>query len=171
MIRITTMEELLAKPLCMMTGEEFTLLLNNTQKVTAKVPAEVAPEKHYEYGIAGGCGKSPVLVKSIVSDFTPESLVSVHKNNPRGITLLVDEILTLFKSANRYTSSSILNEMLLSSWSGQPIDCVRKSEKKPVNVQKPCMNIIGSIQTQLMSEIFRKEYTANGLKEVNKAFA
>lgn len=53
MIRITTIEELLAKPICMMTGEEFTLLLNNTQKVTAKVPAEVAPEKHYEYGIAG----------------------------------------------------------------------------------------------------------------------
>lgn len=37
----------------MMTGEEFTLLLNNTQKVTAKAPAEVAPKKHYEYGIAG----------------------------------------------------------------------------------------------------------------------
>lgn len=53
MIRIITIEELLAKPICMMTGEEFTLLLNNTQKVTAKAPAEVAPKKHYEYGIAG----------------------------------------------------------------------------------------------------------------------
>lgn len=108
-------------------------------------------------------GKAPILVKSLVSDFTPESLVSVHKNNPRGITVLVDEILALFKSANRYTSSNVLNEMLLSSWSGQPIDCVRKSEKKPISVQKPCLNIVGSIQTQLMSEIFRKEYTANGL--------
>ena len=44
MIRIITIEELLAKPICMMTGEEFTLLLNNTQKVTAKAPAEVALE-------------------------------------------------------------------------------------------------------------------------------
>ena len=32
----------------MMTGEELTLLLQNTEKVTAK-----APEKHYEYGIEG----------------------------------------------------------------------------------------------------------------------
>lgn len=111
----------------------------------------------------GTGGRAPALVKSLVSDFTPESLVSVHKNNPRGITVLVDEILALFKSANRYTSSNVLNEMLLSSWSGQPIDCVRKSEKKPISVQKPCLNIVGSIQTQLMSEIFRKEYTANGL--------
>lgn len=53
MIQITTIEQLLAKPICMMTGEEFTLLLQNSEKVTAKVPAEVVPEKHYEYGIEG----------------------------------------------------------------------------------------------------------------------
>ena len=53
MIQITTIEQLLAKPICMMTGEEFTLLLQNSEKVTAKVPAEAVPEKHYEYGIEG----------------------------------------------------------------------------------------------------------------------
>ena len=36
-----------------MTGEELTLLLQNTEKVTAKVPAEEVPEKHYEHGIEG----------------------------------------------------------------------------------------------------------------------
>ena len=53
MTRLITIEQLLAKPICMMTGEELTLLLQNTEKVTAKVPAEVVPEKHYEYGIEG----------------------------------------------------------------------------------------------------------------------
>ena len=53
MTRLITIEQLLAKPICMMTGEELTLLLQNTEKVTAKVPAEVVPEKHYEHGIAG----------------------------------------------------------------------------------------------------------------------
>ena len=48
MTRLTTIEQLLAKPICMMTGEELTLLLQNTEKVTTKVP-----EKHYEYGIEG----------------------------------------------------------------------------------------------------------------------
>ena len=48
MTRLITIEQLLAKPICMMTGEELTLLLQNTEKVTAKVP-----EKHYEYGIKG----------------------------------------------------------------------------------------------------------------------
>ena len=53
MTRLVTIEQLLEKPICMMSGQEFVLLLQNAEKQTAKVPAEVVPEKHYEYGIAG----------------------------------------------------------------------------------------------------------------------
>ena len=52
MTRLVTIEQLLEKPICMMSGQEFVLLLQNAEQ-TAKVPAEVVPEKHYEYGIAG----------------------------------------------------------------------------------------------------------------------
>ena len=51
--KLVTIEQLLEKPICMMSGQEFVLLLQNAEKQTAKVPAEVMPEKHYEYGIAG----------------------------------------------------------------------------------------------------------------------
>lgn len=40
MIKLTTIEQLLEKPICMMSGQEFVLLLQNA-------------EKHYEHGIAG----------------------------------------------------------------------------------------------------------------------
>ena len=53
MTRLVTIEQLLEKPVCMMSGQEFVLLLQNAEKQTAKVPAEVVPERHYEYGIAG----------------------------------------------------------------------------------------------------------------------
>lgn len=53
MTRLVTIEQLLEKPVCMMSGEEFVLLLQNAEKGTAKAPAEVVPERHYEYGIAG----------------------------------------------------------------------------------------------------------------------
>lgn len=53
MTRLVTIEQLLEKPICLMSGQEFVLLLQNAEKQTAKVPAEVVPEKHYEYGIAG----------------------------------------------------------------------------------------------------------------------
>ena len=50
---VNTVEQLLARPLWMMSGEEFIFLLINKEKVTAKASAEVTPEKHYEYGIKG----------------------------------------------------------------------------------------------------------------------
>jgi len=53
MTKLVTIEQLLEKPICMMSGQEFVLLLQNAEKQTAKVPAEVVPEKHYEYGIDG----------------------------------------------------------------------------------------------------------------------
>ena len=54
MTRLVTIEQLLEKPICMMSGQEFVLLLQNAEKQTAKVPAEVVPEKHYEpeFGIS-----------------------------------------------------------------------------------------------------------------------
>lgn len=51
---LITIEQLLAKPVCMMTGEELSLLLENVGKGTAKVSAVEAPEsKRYVYGVAG----------------------------------------------------------------------------------------------------------------------
>lgn len=53
MTKLVTIEQLLEKPICMMSGEELVLLLQNAEKQPAKVPAEVVPERHYEHGIAG----------------------------------------------------------------------------------------------------------------------
>ena len=52
-MNLITLEQLLAKPVCMMTGEELSLLLQNIG--TAKVSAEVTPEykKRYVYGVQG----------------------------------------------------------------------------------------------------------------------
>lgn len=53
MTRLVTIEQLLEKPICLMTGQELNLLLQNAEKAMAKVPAEVIPDRHYEHGIAG----------------------------------------------------------------------------------------------------------------------
>ena len=80
MIKVTTIEQLLEKPVCMMTGQELTILLDRTGKADAKVSSPPEPEKHYEYGIEGlakvfGCSiptanrikKSGVIDAAIVS--------------------------------------------------------------------------------------------------------
>ena len=109
--------------------------------------------------------RKPRLVTTVISDFTPEAMISVHQYNPRGIALVVDEILALFNSVKRYSSRNNLIEDLLTAYSGQPLKAVRKSESKPTFIKTPCINIIGSIQTNLLSEIFRADFVANGLTD------
>lgn len=109
--------------------------------------------------------RKPRLVTTVISDFTPEAMISVHQHNPRGIALVVDEILALFNSVKRYSSRNNLIEDLLTAYSGQPLKAVRKSESRPAFIKTPCINIIGSIQTNLLTEIFKADFVANGLTD------
>ena len=109
--------------------------------------------------------EKPHVVQTIISDFTQEAMLSVHYDNPRGIALVVDEIIALFNSAKRYTSKSNLIQDLLSAYSGNPLKAVRKSETLPLYIPIPCINIIGSIQTGLLHEVMTKEYVSNGLMD------
>lgn len=103
----------------------------------------------------------PVLVKTIVSDFTPEALMKAHHNNPRGVVILVDEIIGLFNSTNRYNSGQLI-EQLLTSFSGSSLDIMRMNNPMPISIEHPCINMIGTTQTKLMPKIFQKGYEENG---------
>ena len=104
----------------------------------------------------------PSLTRFIINDFTPEAMFEAHYNNPRGIVILVDEIIGMFNSVNRYASGQLI-EQLLSAWSGTAISIIRKSNPKPLYIGHPCINIIGTIQTKLVSQLTSKGYADNGL--------
>lgn len=112
--------------------------------------------------VAGENGKKPVLKRTIVSDFTPESLLLTHNNNPRSVVILVDEIMGMFNSANRYANGQLI-EQLLTAWSGGALDVTRVSNAVPVHIEHPCINIIGSTQTKRVHELLRKGFEENGL--------
>lgn len=97
--------------------------------------------------------RKPQLVTTVISDFTPEAVMSIHQHNPRGIALVVDEIRALFNSVKRYNNRNNLIEDLLTAYSGQPLKVIRKSEVRPILIKNPCINIIGSVQTNLLPEI------------------
>ena len=111
---------------------------------------------------AGENGRKPVLKRTIISDFTPESLLLTHNNNPRSVVILVDEIMGMFNSANRYTNGQLI-EQLLTAWSGGTLDVTRVSISVPVHIEHPCINIIGTTQTKRVHELFRKGFEENGL--------
>ena len=111
---------------------------------------------------AGENGRKPVLKRTIVSDFTPESLMLTHNNNPRSVVILVDEIMGMFNSANRYTNGQLI-EQLLTAWSGGALDVTRVNNAIPVHIKHPCINIIGGTQTKRVHELLRKGFEENGL--------
>ena len=91
-----------------------------------------------EWKAAGENGKKPVLKRTVVSDFTPESLLLTHHNNPRSVVILVDEIMGMFNSANRYTNGQLI-EQLLTAWSGGALDVTRVNSPVPVHIEHPCI--------------------------------
>lgn len=102
----------------------------------------------------------PVCQKFIVSDFTPEALAEVHRNNQRGIGVYVDELAGWFKNFNRYNKGSEM-EFWLSQWSGKQINIDRKLGM-PIYIPLPFVSVAGTIQNGLLNELEKDSRTQNG---------
>ena len=104
----------------------------------------------------------PVLVQTILSDLTQEAMMRIHNDNQRGVVILVDEIMGFFNSIYRYNDSPLLTQ-LLTAYSGKPLKVSRCNNPIPIIIPHPCINIIGTTQTQRIGELFTKENVSSGL--------
>ena len=103
----------------------------------------------------------PVLHKNIMNDFTPEILMRNHNANLRGVAVVVDEIMGLFNTINRYNNSSFIQQML-SAHNGLPIDVSRCNLDCPLRIDHPCIQIAGTIQTGIVHELYDMGFKKNG---------
>jgi len=101
----------------------------------------------------------PTWEQILVSDFTPEALVSVHSYNKRGLGVSVDELASWFKNFNRYNKGSE-QEFWLSVWSGNTIKVNRKTSDQ-YNIPLPFISVAGTIQPGLLDELANNR-TENG---------
>ena len=104
----------------------------------------------------------PILKRTIISDFTPEALIRVLDDNSRGIVVYVDEIMGMFNTVNQYNKGQLI-EQLLTAFSGKPLDVSRCSMPIPIHVERPFINIVGTMQTTRVHELVDKGYKDNGL--------
>lgn len=102
-----------------------------------------------------GGAKRPILVQTVVQDFTVEALLQAHFANLDGVAVVYDEIIGLVNSADRYNKSTI-NEVLLTAFSGGQLSVIRRSMDTPIFIKQPCINIIGTTQTSLLCQISDK---------------
>ena len=127
----------------------------------------IEENKRYAELNAGNKGNAidtdkPVLVQTILSDLTQEAMMRIHNDNQRGIVIMVDEIMGFFNSIYRYNDSPLLTQ-LLTAYSGKPLKVSRCNTLVPIIIPHPCINIIGTTQTQRIGELFTKENVSSGL--------
>lgn len=123
---------------------------------------EYNQNKHlYEKGKLEEEPIEPILERTLLSDYTPESLRSILYNNPVGVSIVIDEIRSLIKYAGRYGGQNSIIEDLLSAYSGQPLRSARET-KDPIAVEHPFVCLIGTIQIELLSTFLSQENIYNG---------
>lgn len=106
-----------------------------------------------------GDPKLPIWEQILVTDFTPEAITDIHKDNQRGIGVYADELASWFKNFNRYNNGSE-EQLWLSVWSGKPIRINRKTSD-PIYIPLPFISVAGTIQPGVLNELAEKR-TENG---------
>ncbi len=102
----------------------------------------------------------PVYVKSVINDFTPEAFALSHHINPKGVTIVVDELKGWLNNFNRYNNSNE-EQMYLSLWSGKPWLIDRKTQGS-LRIDDPFVNVIGTIQPKLIQNFAQGDKSDNG---------
>ena len=93
----------------------------------------------------------PIWEQHLLTDFTPEALIEVHKFNKRGLGVYADELASWFKNFNRYNKGSE-EQFWLTAWSGKPIRINRKTSE-PAYIPFPFISVAGTIQTGVLNEL------------------
>lgn len=98
-------------------------------------------------------GKTPGgLIKTIVSDATPEAVVQQLEGNERGILIYNDELSGFINTFQRYSKGND-EQFYLSVWSGKPVVVDRKTTKS-IRINQPFLNVIGTIQPGVLEKSF-----------------
>lgn len=122
---------------------------------------------------------APQRKQYLLTDFTPESLCFTHENNPHGVVIYTDEILTWLKNFNRYNSGGE-EQFYLSIWSGREININRRNSTD-IYISNPFIGVCGTIQPAKFPEAFGRGRDKSGFthrflfaypdKVIRKAFS
>ena len=102
----------------------------------------------------------PKYKRTLVSDFTIESLVQIHDINKRGLGVCNDELMTWISNFNRYNNGSE-ESYWLSNFSSKSY--TRDTIKHGVFcIKQPFTSVIGTIQPSVLSELGKGNKLNNG---------
>lgn len=103
----------------------------------------------------------PIVVKTVLDNFTPEILHQRLADNKRGCTVVSDELATFLDLMNNYSKGD-QSSTYLSFWSNKSTSIDRVSKPIPLYISYPFLNIIGSLQPRALRRLFPPAKTDSG---------
>jgi hypothetical protein len=97
----------------------------------------------------------------VLIDATMESIVKAHKNNPKGLVLMKDEIIGMFKDFNKYNNGGGEKDQLLSLFNGKQLK-VHRVSKDTIHLSGTCVNIIGGVQPERINHFVSGDNKESG---------
>lgn len=111
-------------------------------------------EEYQDWAANEKQGNPPRWEQIIIGDTTPEALFNVMAHSHKGITLCRDELSGWFADFGRYNKSGEIGHYL-SIFDNQTFSINRKKEQ-PQLISEPFLNIYGTIQPGVLSELLDK---------------
>lgn len=105
--------------------------------------------------------KPPVRPQNILSDTTYEALGEALIDNPHGICIVSDEIISFLQDLDRGKNGS-KDVSFNSIFNGHSIIVNRKGNKRGATVPRPFVSIVGTIQAKLLHQLTKDNKKANG---------
>lgn len=103
---------------------------------------------------------APIYSQYVLGDTTPEALIVANINNPTGICVQRDEFAGLINDFGRYNKSGE-QQNWLSAYSQSPMTVNRKGGEV-LKINRPFINISGSIQPSILPELTKDNRDSNG---------
>ena len=123
-------------------------------------------EELNDYRKRSKAGEDPPMPKCrqrIVQDVTMEGLCKVLETNPAGLCLLSDELANWLGSMDKYRKGGNDVATWLSIFNASPILVDRKGVDDKLTIERPFVNVIGSIQPKVFVKYFSGQLKHNGL--------
>ena len=103
-----------------------------------------------------------------VDDITMEVLPNLLSDNPRGLVMIRDELMSFIKGMNQFKGGKGNDRPnILKIWSGEAIkkDRVGNEHLVPIRCNHPCLSIIGGLTPDMLGELLDPKGRSDGFLE------
>ena len=105
--------------------------------------------------------EKPIIIKTVLDNFTPEILHQRLADNNRSCTVVSDELATFLELMNNYSKGD-QSSTYLSFWSSKSTSIDRVSKDLPLFINNPFLNIMGSLQPKILPRLFPASKSDSG---------